>query len=105
MAAGKAIVASHLGAIPEIIKHEENGLLVAAGDVSELVAAISRLLTEPRLATRLAANAQNEAPRYAWDARVARILEFATADMSHAHAGLVTEEQCLAPVWKLRRGD
>ena len=105
MAAGKPIVASNIGAIPEIITQEENGLLTPAGNASELVAAISRLLTEPELATRLATNAHNDAPRYAWDARVARILEFATADMSHAHAGLVTEEQCLAPVWKLRRGD
>ena len=105
MAAHKPIISSHIGAIPEIITHEENGLLLAPGDVSELVKAISRLLADSALAARLAANAQNDARFYSWTDRVARILEFACA---HARVPLddrTAKEQCLAPVWKLRQGD
>lgn len=105
MAAGKPIVASNIGAIPEVIAHEENGLLVAPGDESDLVAAISRLLADRPLMETLSANAQRNAHSYSWDARVARILGFAFAANLEARAGEITDEQCLAPVWKLRRGD
>jgi glycosyltransferase involved in cell wall biosynthesis len=78
MAAGKPIVASNVGAIPEIIAHEENGLLVAPSSVDELVAGISRLLRDGALAERLAKNARNTAERYTWEQRVTRILEAAS---------------------------
>jgi glycosyltransferase involved in cell wall biosynthesis len=78
MAAGKAIVASDIGAIPEILAHGVNGLLVTPGDVSGLAGAISRLLNDSALARRLAGNAQKDARQYTWDERVARVLELAT---------------------------
>jgi glycosyltransferase involved in cell wall biosynthesis len=77
MAAGKPIVASNIGAIPEVINHGDNGLLVAPGSVDELVAAISHLLSDQTLATRLAKNAQTDARRFTWDERVARVLGLA----------------------------
>jgi glycosyltransferase involved in cell wall biosynthesis len=106
MAAGKPIVASSIGAIPEVITHDENGLLVEPGNVDELAGAISRLLNDRALATRLAKSAQRSARLYTWDKRVARVLEFASRGKPAAHVeDENSQEQCLAPVWKLRRGD
>jgi glycosyltransferase involved in cell wall biosynthesis len=77
MAAGKPFVASNVGAIPEIVRHEENGLLVAPGSVFELVGAIERLLDDRALAVRLGANARRDVRQYTWEERVARVLLFA----------------------------
>ncbi len=49
MAMGKPVVAFGHGALPEIVLHEETGLLVAPGDVAALTESVSRLLREPEL--------------------------------------------------------
>jgi glycosyltransferase involved in cell wall biosynthesis len=46
MAAGRAVVASRVGGIPELVADGETGLLVQSGDVEQLAAAITRLLRE-----------------------------------------------------------
>ncbi|MEN8175413.1 MAG: glycosyltransferase family 4 protein [Pseudomonadota bacterium] len=48
-AAGVPLVASRAGGIPEIVRHEENGLLVAPGNTDELLSALDRLLEDARL--------------------------------------------------------
>jgi len=53
---GKPAVASSVGGIPEILEHEQNGLLVPPGSVEALSAAILRLLREPAFAKRLGTN-------------------------------------------------
>jgi glycosyltransferase involved in cell wall biosynthesis len=80
MAAGKPVVTSNIGAIPEVVRHEENGLLIAPGNVDELVGAITRLLNDAALAARLGATARRDVRRYTWEERVARVLAFACAD-------------------------
>ncbi len=71
MAAGKAIVASSIGQIPEILDHEKTGLLVQPGDVDALTAALLRLRREPDLARTLGQNARQEAEaRHTWRDRV-----------------------------------
>lgn len=57
MAAGLPVVASRVGGIPAIVRHEENGLLVAAGDSRGLSEALRRILIDPQLAERLGRNA------------------------------------------------
>lgn len=47
MAMGKPVVAFGHGALPEIVLHEETGLLVAPGDPTALAASVSRLLKDP----------------------------------------------------------
>ena len=42
----KPVVAFAHGGIPEIVLHDETGLLVAPGDVDALTAAVSRLLKD-----------------------------------------------------------
>jgi glycosyltransferase involved in cell wall biosynthesis len=54
-AAGVPVVASDSGGHPEAIENEKNGLLFRSGDRDSLVATLRRLVTEPQLASRLAA--------------------------------------------------
>jgi glycosyltransferase involved in cell wall biosynthesis len=52
-AAGVPIVACRAGGIPDIVRHEENGLLVEPGNVAGLAAAIQQLLADEPLRRRL----------------------------------------------------
>ena len=47
MAAGKPVVATHVSAIPEVVLHEQTGLLVPPDDPVALAAAILRLCADP----------------------------------------------------------
>jgi L-malate glycosyltransferase len=49
MACGKPIVATTAGGIPEVVVHEETGLLVPPRDPPAMAAAIARLLADPGL--------------------------------------------------------
>jgi glycosyltransferase involved in cell wall biosynthesis len=60
MAAGKPIVASRVGGIPELIQHLATGLLVPPGDSEALAQAISRLVSEQDLAENLATRAREK---------------------------------------------
>lgn len=55
MAAGRPVVASRVGPIPEIVAHGETGLLVEPGQPASLAAALLELLERPELAARLGA--------------------------------------------------
>ncbi|MDX1946255.1 MAG: glycosyltransferase, partial [Pirellulaceae bacterium] len=46
-AAGVPIIGTTAGGIPEIVRHEQNGLLVPPGDVGALADAMGRLLSHP----------------------------------------------------------
>jgi glycosyltransferase involved in cell wall biosynthesis len=50
---GLAVVATPVGAIPDILEHEHNGLLVPVGDADALKAALERLLSDRGLRTQL----------------------------------------------------
>jgi glycosyltransferase involved in cell wall biosynthesis len=56
MAAGRPVIATRVGAVPKMIDPDVTGLLLDPGDVSGLVAAISRLLEDRELARRLGKN-------------------------------------------------
>jgi len=58
MAAAKPVVATRVGAIPNVIRDGETGLLVNPKDVSGLRDAIARLLTDPDLCRRMGTQAQ-----------------------------------------------
>jgi glycosyltransferase involved in cell wall biosynthesis len=49
MALGKAVVATRVGGIPDVIVDGETGLLVTPGDTVALASALRRLLTETQL--------------------------------------------------------
>ncbi len=55
MAAGLVVVATPVGGTQEIVEHNISGLLFRPGDAADLAKAINRLLSEPALSARLAA--------------------------------------------------
>jgi glycosyltransferase involved in cell wall biosynthesis len=76
MGLGKAIVASDLEQIGEVIEHERNGLLCEPGDASAAAAAVVRLIGDPALRARLGESALEDAQsRHSWKAHVQIILD------------------------------
>jgi len=69
MAAGRPIVATRVGGIPDLVVPEQTGVLVESGDVPALRAALERLLADPALRRRMGAAAQaRAAARFGWPA-------------------------------------
>lgn len=54
---GRPVVATAVGSIPELVRHEQNGLLVAPGDIAALIDSLRRILLDDELWERLAAGA------------------------------------------------
>jgi glycosyltransferase involved in cell wall biosynthesis len=76
MGLGKAIVASDLEQIGEVIEHERNGLLHPPNDTAAAAAAITRLLEDEALRARLGAAALKDAQElYSWTAHARRTLD------------------------------
>jgi glycosyltransferase involved in cell wall biosynthesis len=74
--AGSAVVGTPAGGIPEVIRHEETGLLARAGDPMDMADQLQRLLTDPDLRIRLSRAGREYALRtYSPDVTVERFLE------------------------------
>jgi len=68
MAHGRAVVATSVGGLPDMVVDGETGLLVPPGDPRALRAAIDRLVAEPELRERLGAAARERiAQLCGWD--------------------------------------
>lgn len=75
MAAARAVVASDLPALADVVAHGQTALLVPPGDVEALAGALRQLRGDPALRARLGKNAARLAlEQYTWDARAAAIL-------------------------------
>jgi phenylacetate-CoA ligase len=65
-ASGLPVVSSNAGGIPNLVEDQINGLLFAPNDHRAMAACALRLLDEPGLASRLAANALASCAQYSW---------------------------------------
>jgi len=75
MAMGKAIVASNLDQLSQVLDHGTTAWLVPAGNAVELAAAIEMLANDPQLRHRLGQNAQASIlRRHTWRVNAARVL-------------------------------
>ena len=76
MAAGKAIVASRLGQIGDVLEHCETGWLVEPGDVDDLRRGLLAVAEDPRLRRDLGANARREATEHhTWRQNARRLID------------------------------
>ena len=73
MAHGRPVVATTVGAVPEIVLDGETGHLVPPGDVPALTDALVRVLSEPRHAQSLGQRGLARAEAFTWSATAARI--------------------------------
>jgi glycosyltransferase involved in cell wall biosynthesis len=53
MVSGVPVVATEVSAMPEVVQHEVNGILVPPGDVDALAAAVERLIVDGQLRNKL----------------------------------------------------
>jgi glycosyltransferase involved in cell wall biosynthesis len=73
MAAGRAIVSSDQGGMPELIRDGENGLVAHNGDPASYVEKISRLIEDALLRERLGAAARRTIEQAFTDVHIARV--------------------------------
>lgn len=66
MAAGKPVVASSVGGVPEIVKEGESGLLFPAEDQGALTGVLARLASDSRLRERLGAGGRHAVDQFTW---------------------------------------
>ena len=66
LAAAKAVVATRSGGAPEVILHNQNGLIVEKGDPEGLAAAITKLITNPALRQSFEKNNRARAELFDW---------------------------------------
>ena len=71
---GIPVVATPVNAIPDVVEHEKNGLLVPVGDLDALVAALTRLLDDADLRRALGSQAlRDHTKRFTFEAYMQRI--------------------------------
>ena len=76
MSMGKAIIASQLDQLAEVLSNNETALLVTPGDVQALVSAMQRLAGDAELRRSLGQNARESAiERHTWQQNAARVLQ------------------------------
>jgi len=87
LASGRAVVASRVAGIPEVVEDGVTGLLVAPGDAEALAGALRRLARDPAERERLGREARVCATqRHGWDA-AARSFEECYAQAAALEAG------------------
>ena len=68
MSCGLQIIATDVGGIPEIIKHQKNGLLIPPKNSTAITNALTEILTDESLRLEISKNARYDAEKkYSWD--------------------------------------
>lgn len=76
LAHGCPVVATRVGALEEVVRHEESGILAKPGDAASLAESLDRLLGDPLLRQRLSAGAAHIASTtLSWAAIASRTTE------------------------------
>jgi glycosyltransferase involved in cell wall biosynthesis len=92
MAMGRAIVASDLEQIGEILAHDHTASLVPPGDVDALARAIEQLVADPERRARLGEAARSAAvSRWSWREHTRRIVARLSTSERHTPAAVTAE--------------
>lgn len=73
MSFARPVIATPIAGVRDLVRDEENGLLVPPGDAHALAAALRRLAEDRALAARLGAAGRATAEGFGWDAARARL--------------------------------
>jgi len=73
MAAGKPIVASNVGGIPDLVQDNNNGLLVPPGDAKALAAGIRQLINDPEKAKMMGQRSRELCHQFSLEAMIGKI--------------------------------
>jgi len=76
MASQRPIIASDFPVFREVLKNEQNALLVPESDAEEQAKAIKRLLGDKKLGERISKQAYEDVKRYTWSARGKKLHKF-----------------------------
>lgn len=74
MAMSRPVVASNIPGYNEVVRHGENGLLFDPGNIDAIADSIIRVLADPTLRKKLAANGYRFAQEHSWE-KIARRIE------------------------------
>ena len=96
MAAGRAIVASRLGQVAEVIVDGESGLLFKPGDVEDLVRCIRRLREDSRLRLALGKQASMTSRSYTWSKNASQVVAWVEALVGGDQQLFLREERGVA---------
>jgi glycosyltransferase involved in cell wall biosynthesis len=66
LALGLPVIATRVGALPEVLEEDESAMLVPPESPAELSAALVQVLSDPELRGRLSAGGRRVAARYSW---------------------------------------
>jgi glycosyltransferase involved in cell wall biosynthesis len=89
MAQSRPVVASNVGGIPDWLDDRETGLLVPAGDLSALAAAVTSVLDDTEWAGQMGTAAWQRAGRFSVEAHLERLDRAYEQALQHevVHAG------------------
>jgi len=76
MASGVPAVGARAGGIPDVIRHEENGLMFTPLDLGDLTRQVKRLLDDPELRQRLGRRARLDMEQVSWRAATEALVGF-----------------------------
>lgn len=74
MAHGVPVIGSRTGAIPEVVKDHETGMLFTPGDSDDLASCLQKLLDQPKLRNQLGKAAKSRAEQFSWESNVNRLI-------------------------------
>ena len=80
MACGRPIISSDLPVLKEIL-NQKNAILLSPDDLAAWVSAIKELRMNPDEGAKLAAQAQQDVQKYAWEARAQKIISTVHGDL------------------------
>ncbi|MBS2969693.1 glycosyltransferase family 4 protein [Metabacillus sp. KIGAM252] len=83
MAAGKPIVVSDAGGLPEMIVHNESGMIYKSSRIDDLKRSIQELLNHPEKAAVLGMKALNESKKYSWSSAANKTINLYKKSLQH----------------------
>ena len=85
MAAGKAVVVTDAGGMPEMVTNGTHGIVVKAKDIESLATAMSTLIADPGLRRALAHNGKEYVKNFYWEVLVRQYIGLYQKVLAHSN--------------------